>query len=76
LLGWLIDIFWGRFQVRYSDINFDDVTTNNKVREKRMKGKTFEETCKPIWAEARKRGLTEKEIDALIEEAKAKARAL
>ena len=39
-----------------------------------MKGKTFEETFKPVWTEVRKRGLTEKDVDALIEEAKTKAR--
>lgn len=37
-------------------------------------GKTFEETCKPIWDEVRRQGLTEKDVDALVKEAVKKAR--
>jgi hypothetical protein len=40
---------------------------------KKMGNKTFEETCKPVWARARQMGLTEKDINAIIEEAKAKS---
>jgi len=39
-----------------------------------MKRKTFEETFKPVWARTRKLGLSEKDVEALIEEAKTKAR--
>jgi hypothetical protein len=37
-----------------------------------MGGKTFEETLKPVWDRTRKMGLTEKDIEALIEDARAK----
>jgi len=39
----------------------------------KTKQKTFEETFKPVWTEVRKRGLTEKDVDALIQEAITKA---
>ena len=39
---------------------------------KKIFDKTFEETVKPIWVRVRQIGLTEEDINALIEEAKAK----
>ncbi|MEM2905447.1 MAG: AbrB/MazE/SpoVT family DNA-binding domain-containing protein [Candidatus Bathyarchaeia archaeon] len=41
---------------------------------KRMTGKTFEETVKPVWDKARQVGLTEEDVDALIREAEAQSR--
>jgi len=38
---------------------------------KKIVDKTFEETVKPIWARARRIGLTEEDVDAIIREAKA-----
>jgi AbrB family looped-hinge helix DNA binding protein len=48
-------------------IAFDDT-----VVLKRIVDKTFEETVKPIWARVRRIGLTEEDVDALIQEAKTK----
>jgi AbrB family looped-hinge helix DNA binding protein len=39
---------------------------------KKIVDKTFEETVKPIWARIRQIGLTEEDVDALIQEAKTK----
>ena len=39
-----------------------------------MADKTFEETCKPVWARVRQMGLTEKDVVALVEEDRAKSR--
>jgi len=50
-------------------IAFDDTVILKKIT-----AKTFEETVKPVWNHVRKLGLTEKDADALIEEAKTKAR--
>ena len=50
-------------------IAFDDT-----VVLKKMTAETFEETVKPIWNRVRKLGLTEEDVDALIQEAKTKAR--
>jgi hypothetical protein len=41
---------------------------------KKMKEKTFEETFKPVWDKVRKLGLTEEDVNALIQEAKTKTR--
>jgi AbrB family looped-hinge helix DNA binding protein len=48
------------------------IAINDTVVLKKITNKTFEETMKPIWAETRKLGLTEENVDALIEEAKTK----
>jgi AbrB family looped-hinge helix DNA binding protein len=48
-------------------IAFDDT-----VVLKRIVDKTFEETVKPIWARVQRIGLTEENVDALIQEAKTK----
>jgi AbrB family looped-hinge helix DNA binding protein len=40
---------------------------------KKLGGRTFEETVRPVWERARQLGLTEEEIDAVIEEAKAES---
>jgi len=48
-------------------IAFDDT-----VVLKRIVDKTFEETVKPIWARVRRIGLTEEDVDVLIQEAKTK----
>ena len=50
-------------------IAFDDT-----VVLKRITTKTFEETVKPVWNRVRKLGLTEEDVNALIQEAKTKAR--
>ena len=39
---------------------------------KKIIDKSFEETMKPVWARVRKMGLTEEDINAFIDEAKAK----
>ena len=39
---------------------------------KKIIDKSFEETMKPVWDRVRKMGLTEEDINALIDEAKAK----
>ncbi len=39
---------------------------------KRVVDESFEETVKPIWARVRQLGLTEADVNALIEEAKTK----
>jgi AbrB family looped-hinge helix DNA binding protein len=39
---------------------------------KKVVDRSFEETMKPVWARVRKMGLMEEEINALIDEAKAK----
>ena len=50
-------------------IAFDDMVILKKIT-----AKTFEEIVKPVWDHVRKLGLTEEDIDALIEEAKTAAR--
>jgi hypothetical protein len=39
---------------------------------KKIVDKTFEETMKPIWARVRQLGLTEEDVNTLIDEARAK----
>jgi len=39
---------------------------------KKIIDKSFEETMKPVWSKVREMGLTEGDINALIEEARAK----
>jgi len=48
-------------------IAFDDT-----VVLKRIVDRTFEETVKPIWDRVRRMGLTEEDVDALIQKAKTK----
>lgn len=50
------------------------IAINDTVVLKKITNKTFEETMKPIWAKTQKLGLTEENVDALIEEAKTKNR--
>ncbi len=50
-------------------IAFEDTVVLKKIT-----AKTFEETFKPVWDRVRKLGLTEEDVDALIQEAKTKAR--
>ncbi len=39
---------------------------------KKIVDKSFEETMKPLWARVRRMGLTEEDVNALIDEARAK----
>jgi AbrB family looped-hinge helix DNA binding protein len=48
-------------------IAIDDIVVLKKIVDK-----TFEETVKPIWARVRQMGLTEEDINALIDEARTK----
>ena len=48
------------------------IAFDNTVVLKKIVDKTFEETVKPIWTKVRQLGLTEANIDALIQEAKTK----
>ena len=41
---------------------------------KKITGKTFEQTVKPVWDRVRQVGLTEEDVDAIIREAKAQSR--
>lgn len=41
---------------------------------KKIIDKSFEETVKPIWDRAKIMGLTEEDVDAILEEAKAQSR--
>lgn len=50
------------------------IAFNNTIVLKKIVDKTFEETVKPIWIRVRQLGLTEEDIDVLIEEAKTKHR--
>jgi len=47
------------------------IALNNMIILKKIADKTFEETVKPIWDRIRQIGLTEEDVDALIQEAKA-----
>ena len=49
-------------------IAFDDTVVLKKIT-----AKTFEETFKPVWNRIRKLGLTEEDVNALIQEAKTEA---
>ncbi len=40
---------------------------------KKIVDKSFEETMKPIWTRVRRMGLTEEDIDAIIQEARAQS---
>ena len=46
------------------------IAFNDTVILKKITDTTFEETVKPIWARVRKLGLTEEDVNALIQEAK------
>lgn len=48
------------------------VAIGDMVILKKIFDKTFEETVKPVWNRARQIGLTEEDVNAIIEEAKAK----
>jgi AbrB family looped-hinge helix DNA binding protein len=48
------------------------IAFNDTVVLKRIVDRTFEETVKPIWDRVRRIGLTEEDVDALIQEAKTK----
>ena len=49
------------------------IAFNGTVVLKKLVDRTFEETAKPIWEKVRQMGLTEENIDALIQEAKTKS---
>jgi len=49
------------------------IAFNGTVVLKKLVDRTFEETVKPIWEKVRQMGLTEENIDALIQEAKTKS---
>ncbi len=46
------------------------IAINDTVVLKKIVDKTFQETLNPIWEKVRQMGLTEENIDALIEEAR------
>ncbi len=48
------------------------IAIDDTVVLKKIVDKSFEETLKPIWRKVRKMGLTGEDLDALIEEARAK----
>jgi len=50
------------------------IAVDDMIVLKRIVDRTFEETVKPIWDRVRQMGLTEEDIDAIIEEAKAQGR--
>lgn len=50
------------------------IAVDDMIVLKRIVDKTFEETVKPIWDRVRQMGLTEEDVDAIIEEAKAQSR--
>ena len=47
------------------------IAINDTVVLKKIVDKSFEETLKPVWAKVRQMGLTEEDINALIEKARA-----
>jgi AbrB family looped-hinge helix DNA binding protein len=47
------------------------IAIDDTVILKKIVDKSFHETLKPIWEKARQMGLTEEDVDALIEEARA-----
>ena len=49
-------------------IAIDDMVVLKKIIDK-----SFEETMKPVWAKVRQMGLSEKDINALIDQARAKS---
>jgi AbrB family looped-hinge helix DNA binding protein len=49
------------------------IAFNDTVVLKKLVDRTFEETVKPVWDKVRQMGLTEENVDALIQEAKAKS---
>lgn len=46
------------------------IAVNDTVVLKKILDKSFEETMKPVWKKVRQMGLSEEDIDALIEEAR------
>jgi AbrB family looped-hinge helix DNA binding protein len=50
------------------------IAFDNTIVLKKIADRTFEESMRPIWAKVRQLGLTEKDINAIIEEAKTKYR--
>lgn len=49
------------------------IAIDDTVVLKKIVDKSFEETMKPVWNRVRQMGLAEEDIDALIEEARAKS---
>ena len=47
------------------------IAVGDTVVLKKIVDKSFEETLKPVWAKVRQMGLTEEDINALIEKARA-----
>jgi len=47
------------------------IAVDDTIVLKKIVDKSFEETMKPVWARVRQMGLTEEDINALIEEARA-----
>jgi AbrB family looped-hinge helix DNA binding protein len=47
------------------------IAINDTVVLKKIVDKSFQETLKPVWAKVKQLGLTEEDIDALVEEARA-----
>ena len=50
------------------------IAIDDAVIIKKITKKTFEETVRPVWEVTRKLGLTEEDINALVEEAKVYSR--
>jgi AbrB family looped-hinge helix DNA binding protein len=48
------------------------IAIDDTVVLKKIVDKSFEETMKPVWNRVRRMGLAEQDIDAIIEEARAK----
>jgi AbrB family looped-hinge helix DNA binding protein len=49
------------------------IAVDDMVVLKKIIDKSFEETMKPVWAKVKQMGLSEKDINALIDQAKAKS---
>jgi bifunctional DNA-binding transcriptional regulator/antitoxin component of YhaV-PrlF toxin-antitoxin module len=47
------------------------IAIDDTVVLKRITGKSFQDTLKPVWAKVKLLGLSEEDIDALVEEARA-----
>ena len=49
------------------------IAVDDTVLLKKITAKTFEDTIKPVWDRLQKLGLTEKDVDAIIKEARLEA---
>lgn len=49
------------------------IAINDTIVLKKIVDKSFEETMKPVWNKVRQMGLSEEDIDVLIEEARTKS---